>query len=189
MQQIVSWSFDALYARWSQLSTSEKRKRISFQGFSKKISTSLLNIYSKYCEMLSKYLHTVTISCFFFGLVFFLILPRGCHVHNFFILSNYHFTDQNLNKIWGDQKKVNFVLDQLERCVFLHGVQHVSNDIFEVFLDIANFWLFLLYFMGIFGKPKFQVVENGTKLILPDRTGIWIDKNHTFSHCLCTMSE
>jgi len=43
--------------------------------------------------------------------------------------------------------------------------------------------------MGIFGKPKFQVVENGTKFILPDKTGIWDVKNHTFSLCLYTMSE
>jgi len=26
--------------------------------------------------------------------------------------------------------------------------------------------------MAIFGKQKFEVVENGIKLILPDRTGI-----------------
>ena len=30
-------------------------------------------------------------------------------------------------------------LDRVEKCGFLHGVQHVSNNIFEVFLDIANF--------------------------------------------------
>ena len=50
-----------------------------------------------------------------------------------------------------DQKKVNFVLDQLERCGFLHGVQHVSNNTSVVFFDIAKFLPFLLYFMGIFG--------------------------------------
>ena len=43
--------------------------------------------------------------------------------------------------------------------------------------------------MGILEKKIFEVVECGTKLILPDRTGICDDKNHTFSHCLCTMSE
>ena len=80
-------------------------------------------------------------------------------------------------------------LEHIEKCGFLHGVQHVPNNTFEVFSDIANFLPFLLYFMGIFGKQKFEVVENGTKLILPDRTGIWDVKNHTFSHCLCTMSE
>jgi len=29
-----------------------------------------------------------------------------------------------------------------------------------------------MYFMGIFGKQKFEAVENGTKSILPDRIGI-----------------
>ena len=50
-----------------------------------------------------------------------------------------------------DQKKVNFVLDQLETCSFLQGDQHVSNNTSIVKFDIAKFWLFLLYFMGIFG--------------------------------------
>ena len=38
-----------------------------------------------------------------------------------------------------DQKKVNLVLDQLERCSFLHGVQHVSKNTSIVILDIAKF--------------------------------------------------
>ena len=38
-----------------------------------------------------------------------------------------------------DQKKVNLVLDQLERCGFLHGVQHVSKNTSIVILDIAKF--------------------------------------------------
>ena len=38
-----------------------------------------------------------------------------------------------------DQKKVNLVLDQLEKCGFLHGVQDVSNNTFIVILDIAKF--------------------------------------------------
>ena len=63
-------------------------------------------------------------------------------------------------------------LDHVEKCGFLNGAQHVLNNISEVFLDIAKFWPFLLYFMGIFGKQKFEVVENGIELILPDRTGI-----------------
>ena len=63
-------------------------------------------------------------------------------------------------------------LDHVETCVFLHGVQHVPNDTFEVFSDIANFLPFLLCFMGIFGKQKFEIVENEIELILPDRTGI-----------------
>ena len=37
------------------------------------------------------------------------------------------------------KKKVYCDLDHVEKCGFLHGVQHVLNDIFEVFLDIANF--------------------------------------------------
>ena len=44
-----------------------------------------------------------------------------------------------------DQKKVNLVLDQLKRCGFLHGVQDVSNNTSIVILDIAKFWLFLLF--------------------------------------------
>ena len=60
------------------------------------------------------------------------------------------------------KKKVYHDLDHVEKCGFLHGVQHVLNNIFEVYLDIANFWPFFLYFMGIFGKQKIQVVENGT---------------------------
>ena len=70
------------------------------------------------------------------------------------------------------KKKVYRDLDHVERCGFLHSVQHVLNNIFEVFLDIANFCPFLLYFMGIFENQKFEVVENGANLILPDRTGI-----------------
>ena len=70
------------------------------------------------------------------------------------------------------KKKVYRDLDHVQRCGFLHSVQNVLNSIFEVFLDIANFLLFLLYFMGIFGKQKIQVVKNETKLIQPDKIGI-----------------
>ena len=41
--------------------------------------------------------------------------------------------------IRGYSKKVYHDLDHVEKCGFLHGVQHVSNTIFKVFLDIANF--------------------------------------------------
>ena len=41
--------------------------------------------------------------------------------------------------VWGGPKKVNLVLDQLERCGFLHGVQHVSKNTSIVILDIAKF--------------------------------------------------
>ena len=58
-----------------------------------------------------------------------------------------------------------------------------------MFLDIAKFWPFLLYFMGIYGKQKFEVVENEVELILPDRTGIYDVKNYIYIHCLCTLSE
>ena len=37
------------------------------------------------------------------------------------------------------KKKVYHDLDLVEKCGFLHGVQHVSNNIFKAFLDIANF--------------------------------------------------
>ena len=63
-------------------------------------------------------------------------------------------------------------LDHVEKCGFLHGVQNVSNNIFEVFLDIRNIRPFLRYFIGIFGKKCFEVVKNGSKLILSNRTGI-----------------
>ena len=46
---------------------------------------------------------------------------------------------QNDSKYGVDQKKVNLVLDQLERCGFLHGVQHVSKNTSTVILDIAKF--------------------------------------------------
>ena len=39
--------------------------------------------------------------------------------------------------VTGYSKKVD--LDHVEKCGFLHSVQHVSNNIFEVFLDIAIF--------------------------------------------------
>ena len=84
--------------------------------------------------------------------------------------------------ITGHSKKVYHYLDLVEKCGFLHGVQHVSNNIFETFLD-------MLYFMGILERKFFEVVECGIKLILPDRIGIWDVKNRTFSHCLCTISE
>ena len=75
-------------------------------------------------------------------------------------------------QITGHSKKVYRDLDHAEKCGFLHGVQHVSNNLFEVFLDIANFRSFLLYFMKILVKNFFEVVENGTELIPPVRTGI-----------------
>ena len=37
------------------------------------------------------------------------------------------------------KKKVYRDLDHVETCGFLHGVQHVPNNTFEVFSDIANF--------------------------------------------------
>ena len=37
------------------------------------------------------------------------------------------------------KKKVYDDLDHVEKCGFLHGVQHVLNNTFEVFSDIANF--------------------------------------------------
>ena len=39
--------------------------------------------------------------------------------------------------ITGHPKKVYRDLEHVERCGFLHSVQHVLNKIFEVFLDIA----------------------------------------------------
>ena len=44
-----------------------------------------------------------------------------------------------LDVITGHSKKVYRDLDRVEKCGFLHSVQHVSNNIFEGLLDIANF--------------------------------------------------
>ena len=69
----------------------------------------------------------------------------------------------------------------------MHSVQHVAINIFEVCSDIEKFRPFLLY--GILGAEKFQVFENGSKLILSHELGIWHFKNHIFIHCLCLLSE
>ena len=59
-----------------------------------------------------------------------------------------------------------FELELQERCGFLLGVQHVAINTYEVFSDVAKFWPFLLYFPGIFEAKKFEIFENGSKLIL-----------------------
>ena len=53
-----------------------------------------------------------------------------------------------LKKIRGQSKKKCLDLGHIEKCGFLHGVQHVSNIIFEVFLGVVKFWPFLLYYAG-----------------------------------------
>ena len=70
------------------------------------------------------------------------------------------------------KKKVFPDLGHMEQCGFLHGVQHVSHITFYVLLDVVKFLPFLLYFMGNFGVKNFKVFKNGSKLVLPDRTGI-----------------
>ena len=67
--------------------------------------------------------------------------------------------------ITGHSKKVYRDLDHIEKCGFLHGLQHVSYNIFVVFVDIA-------VFHGNSCKNFLEVVENGTKWILPERKGI-----------------
>ena len=57
------------------------------------------------------------------------------------------------------KKKVNCDLDHVETRGFLHGVQHVPKNTFEVFSDIANFRPFLLYFMGIFEKKFLKLLK------------------------------
>ena len=59
----------------------------------------------------------------------------GYWIRNFFLILKH--TLQVKYRV--DQKKVNLVLDQLERCGFLHGVQDVSNNTSIVILDIAKF--------------------------------------------------
>ena len=58
----------------------------------------------------------------------------GAQIRNWLLARAWHLTWYGV-----DQKKVNFDLDQLERCSLLHGVQHVSNNSFTVFFDIAKF--------------------------------------------------
>ena len=41
--------------------------------------------------------------------------------------------------VTGHSKKVYCNLNYIEKCGFLHGVQCISNIIFKVFLDLANF--------------------------------------------------
>ena len=61
----------------------------------------------------------------------------------------------------GHSKKV--FCDHVEKCGFLHDVQHVSNNLFKVFLDIAKIMPFLLYIVGIFRGKTFDIVKNGYK--------------------------
>ena len=56
--------------------------------------------------------------------------------------------------LMGCLKKVYSKLDNLERCGFSHGIQHVAINTHEVFFNIEKFWPFLLYFMGIFKRKK-----------------------------------
>ena len=91
--------------------------------------------------------------------------------------------------IRGKSKKGFLDLGHIEKCGFLHGVQHVSNIPFQVFFGVVKFWPFLLYFMGNFGVKIFQVFGNGSKLVLPDRTGIWHVENQTFIHYPCMLFE
>ena len=52
---------------------------------------------------------------------------------------NLQCTHSASDHLRGYSKKVYHDLDLVETCGFLHGVQHVLNDIFEGFLDITNF--------------------------------------------------
>ena len=45
-------------------------------------------------------------------------------------------------------------LDNLERCAFLHGVQHVAINTLEVFLDIAKFLAIFAIFHENFWSKK-----------------------------------
>ena len=76
-------------------------------------------------------------------------------------------------------------LDHLERRAFLHDIQLVIINTFEVFLDVAKFRPFLLDFVEILGAKRFLVFESGPNLILPDKLGILHLTNHIFIHCFC----
>ena len=66
----------------------------------------------------------------------------------------------------GSVKKSVFYLVHIEKCVFLPGVQHVSNITLQVFSSIVKFWSFLLYLMGILKVKIFLVLKDGSKLVL-----------------------
>ena len=66
-----------------------------------------------------------------------------------------------------DQKKVNLVLDQLERCGFLHGVQHVSKNTSIVILDIAKFWPFLLFILKHVHKQQQKMLFSDCPMPVP----------------------
>ena len=42
-------------------------------------------------------------------------------------------------EVRGQSKKVSLDLGHVEKCGFFHGVQHVSNIIFQVFLGVEKF--------------------------------------------------
>ena len=44
-----------------------------------------------------------------------------------------------VNQIRGRSKNVFLDLGHIEKCGFLHGVQHVSNITFQVFLSVVKF--------------------------------------------------
>ena len=52
------------------------------------------------------------------------------------------------------QKKVYHDLDHLEKCGFLHSVQHVLNNIFKVFYRHCKFLTIFAVFHGNFWKTK-----------------------------------
>ena len=60
------------------------------------------------------------------------------------------------------QKKVFSDLGNIEKCGFDYSIQDVSNNTFQVFLDVKKFWPILLYFMGNIGVKIFQVFKNGS---------------------------
>ena len=101
------------------------------------------------------------------------------------------------------QKSI-FHLNHIKKCSFFHSVLYVLIDKFEVFLDIVKFCWLLLCLVKYWILQKFNLCvnyvptdwltdvhtllyrcenafKNWSKSILPNRTGIWLVKNHPFS--------
>ena len=71
----------------------------------------------------------------------------------------------------------------------MHAAQVAAINTYEMFLDVAQVWPFLLYFMEIFGAKKLEVFENGSKFIPLNELSIWHFKNYIFINYLCLLSE
>ena len=56
----------------------------------------------------------------------------------------------------GYSKKVYFDLDHLQKCGFWQGIRYIAINTFTAFLNVAKFWPFWLYVLGILGAKYFK---------------------------------